>query len=61
MSFYPKTPRCLPILFDLRYPEAEERLRREQAAWCGFAHVEMLSAESAVLIVQPGAATRLAP
>jgi len=57
--FYGKTPRYLITLFDLTHPEAEERLRREQAAWCGFAHVELLTTDTAALFIQPGAATRL--
>ena len=59
--FYPNNPECLAVLFDLRYPDTGERLRREQAAWCGFAHVEKLTAESSVLIIWPGGATRLPP
>jgi hypothetical protein len=56
---YSNTPECLTVHFDLRYADAEERLRREQDAWCGFAHFEKLTAESSVLIVQPGGARRL--
>lgn len=57
---YPKTPECLMVLFDMRCPETEERLRHQQVAWCGSAHVEKLTAECSVLIVWPGGATRLA-
>jgi len=56
----PKTHRCLIVLFDLRYPGAKERLWREHAAWYGYAHVENLTTDGAVLIIRPGAATRLA-
>jgi hypothetical protein len=58
-AFYTKNSECLITLFDLRYPEAEERLRREQVAWCGFSCVERLTAETVVLVVHPGGATRL--
>ena len=58
--FYSKTPSSLISLFDLTYPGAEERLQREASAWLRFAHVETLTAETSVLIVQPGGATELA-
>jgi hypothetical protein len=58
-SLYPKTPRHLISLDDLTQPEAEERWRREQHAWRGCAHIERLTAEASVLIVQPGAAAEL--
>jgi hypothetical protein len=58
--FYIETPKCLITLFDLRCPGAEERLHRERDAWGSFANVERLTAESSVLIVRPGGATRLA-
>lgn len=54
--FYSKTLRCLVSIHDLTHPEAEERLQREQAAWLQHAHVEQLTAEASVLIVQPGGA-----
>ncbi len=41
-GLYPKTPECLIVLFELRCPGAEERLRREQAAWHNCARVEGL-------------------
>lgn len=59
-SLCPKTPECLLVLYDPRYPEAEERLQREVNAWCGFAYIERLTVDSAVLIIRPGAATELA-
>jgi hypothetical protein len=59
-SLYLNTPKCLVVLFDLRYPGAEERLQREQAAWRGFARAEVLTAGHSGLIIWPGAATRLA-
>jgi hypothetical protein len=48
------------VVFNLQYPEAKERLHRQQTAWRGSAHVEKLTGDSAVLIIRPGAATRLA-
>jgi hypothetical protein len=59
-TLYPKTPECLIVVFDLRYPEAEERLWCEHSAWCGFAHVEKLTADCSMLIVRPGSATEFA-
>jgi hypothetical protein len=58
--FYTKTPECLIILYDLRYPGAEERLQREQNAWRGSASVERLLEGHSALINWPGGATRLA-
>jgi hypothetical protein len=58
--FYTKTPECLLILFDLQHPGAADRLRREEDAWCGFAHVERLTEGHSALIIRPGGATRLA-
>jgi hypothetical protein len=58
--FYTMTAECLLVAFNLRYPGAEERLRREEAAWCGSARVERLTANCAVLLVRPGGAARLA-
>jgi hypothetical protein len=48
--------RCLLVLFDLRCPGAEQRLRRELAAWRGFAVTEKLHDHHAVLVVRPGGA-----
>jgi hypothetical protein len=48
--------RCLITIFDLRYPGAEERLRREHAAWRGYSDIEPLTADSALLILWPGGA-----
>jgi hypothetical protein len=53
-GLYPHTLRCLITIFDLTHPGAEERLHREQTAWRGSAHIERLTAESAVLIIRPG-------
>jgi hypothetical protein len=55
-ALHPKTLRCLITLFDLKYPGAEERLRRERAAWCGFADVERLTANCSILVIRPGGA-----
>jgi hypothetical protein len=57
---YPNTPECLIVLFDLRRPGSQERLRREQDAWCGFAHAERLAESHSALIILPGGAARLA-
>jgi hypothetical protein len=55
---YKTEPECLIALFDLRCPGAEQRLRRELAAWRGFAHTEMLTDHRVALIMQPGGAAR---
>jgi hypothetical protein len=57
---YPTERQCIWVLFDLRYPGIQERLRREQDAWRGFAHVESLAEGRSVLIILPGGAARLA-
>jgi hypothetical protein len=55
---YKTKPECLIALIDLQYPGARERLRRELAAWRGFARAEMLTDGRAVLVVYPGGAAR---
>lgn len=59
-SLYPSTSECLIVLFDLECPGAEDRLRREQDAWCGSASVERLVEGRSALIIRPGGAARLA-
>jgi hypothetical protein len=59
-SLYASTPKCLIILFDLRYLGAKERLQRERNAWDASASVEQLTADCRVLTFRPGGATRLA-
>ena len=49
---------CLFTLFDLRRPGAERRLRRELAAWRGFARAERLLDGCVVLVILPGGAAR---
>jgi hypothetical protein len=58
--FYTKTPECIIVLFNSRYPGTEERLQRKEGAWCGFAHIEKLAEGRSALITRPGGATRLA-
>jgi hypothetical protein len=58
--FYTKTLECLIVLFNLRYPGAEERLRREQDAWDGFASAQGLTDGYSALIMRLGGATRVA-
>jgi hypothetical protein len=50
----PKGEEYLIILFDLRRPGAEERLRRELASWGGFASAERLARDHIALVVRPG-------
>jgi hypothetical protein len=54
---YASNRECIIVFFK---SGTEEHLRRAEAAWHGYAHVENLTAEASVLIVWPGAATRLA-
>jgi hypothetical protein len=49
--------RYLITLCDLRRLGAEQRLRRELAAWRGFAHAESSLAGRVVLVIQPGGAS----
>jgi hypothetical protein len=51
-------PRCLLTLFDLRRPGSELRLRRQLAAWRGFAVAEKLQDDCAVIVIRPGGAAR---
>lgn len=55
---YKTEPECLIVLFDLRCPGVEERLRREMAAWRGRARKEMLADGRAALVMRPGGAAR---
>ena len=59
-TLYESKANCLVVIFSLQYPCAEERLRREQEAWRGFAHVEELNADHCALVIRPGGATELA-
>jgi hypothetical protein len=59
-ALYPTGETGIWVLFDLRYPGIQERLRREQDAWRGFAHVESLAEGRSALIILPGGAARLA-
>lgn len=45
------------VAFDVRFPDALCRLISEGAAWKGRAHVELLDAHHAILIVRPGGAS----
>ena len=56
----PSDPRCLIIIFDLRCPGAEDRLRSEREGWHDFAEVERLDAGRAALVLRPGGALRSA-
>jgi hypothetical protein len=58
-SLYTTEPNFLIAFFDLRYPGAEQRLRRELAGWRGLAHAERLVAGRAVLVMRPGGALEL--
>jgi hypothetical protein len=57
---YKTGPECLIVVFNLQFSEAEERLHRQQIAWLGSARIDRLTADTVVLNIQPGAATRLA-
>ena len=57
-TLYKTKPECLIALFDLRCPGAKKRLRRELAAWRGFARAEMLTGGRAVLVIWPGGGAR---
>jgi hypothetical protein len=49
--------RCPIMLFDPRYSSIEQRLRRELAAWRGFAHAQSLLDGCGVLVFQPRGAS----
>ena len=46
-------------VFDTRLPTAADRLRRELRGWCGFARVEWLDENHALLLASPGGAPAL--
>jgi hypothetical protein len=54
---YLNNPRCLLTFFDLRCPDAEQRLHRELVAWRGFARPERLLDGRVVLVIKPGRAS----
>jgi hypothetical protein len=49
---------CLIVLFELRCPEAEQRLRRELAGWGCFTRSEGLIDSFVELVIRPGGAAR---
>jgi hypothetical protein len=53
-QFYPKTPECLIVLFDLRIPDAAEELHHARAAWQEDSDIEALDEDHFILIVRPG-------
>ena len=55
-EFYPEHETEVWILFDFRCQGIANRLRRECSGWCGFANLEKLDAEHAVLVIRPGGA-----
>jgi hypothetical protein len=58
-QLYPSSSECMVVLFDLRLPEAAERLHRERAAWQAQSDVEALDKDHFALTVRPGGAQRL--
>jgi hypothetical protein len=44
------------VIFDLRYPQALERLHRTRAAWQ--ARLELIDKNHVVLVIKPGEAAR---
>jgi hypothetical protein len=51
--------RSIDVYIELKSPQAHEKTERDIRAWKGFAQVEHLSDEVAVLRLYPGAATQL--
>ena len=49
------------VIFDLRVSDSIDRLQGELAAWQGYAEIEVLDLNHAVLIIRPGAARKSAP
>ena len=50
---------CILIAYDLRCPDAADRLHREHAAWREYGKIEVLDPNHAVLVVYAGGARRL--
>jgi hypothetical protein len=59
-ELYPKTPRCIIVLFDLRDSQAVEELHRLRAVLQGDSDIEALSEDCFALLIHPGAARRVA-
>jgi hypothetical protein len=60
-QFYPKTPECIVVLFDLRESAAVEELHHLRGVWQGLSDIEALDEDHFALIVRPsGAARRIA-
>ena len=57
-ELYPKTPRCIIVLFDLRDPEAVEELYHLRAVWQEDSDIEALDEDHFALMLWPGAAAR---
>ncbi len=49
----------LLVICDLRVPDIAERLDREREGWKGYADMEMVDKDHAVLAISPGGARRL--
>jgi hypothetical protein len=56
--FYPKIPKCIIVLFDLRDPEAVEELHHLRTVWQEDSDIEAFGADHFALLLWPGAATR---
>ena len=59
-QFYPKTPECIIVLFDLRYPGGAEQVHRLRAVWQADSDLEALGPDHVVVYLFPGANQRLA-
>jgi hypothetical protein len=57
-QFYPRTPECIIILFDLRVSEAVEKLHHLRAVWQQDSDIEALDEDHFALMLWPGAAAR---
>jgi hypothetical protein len=59
-ELYPKTPRCIIFLFDLRARGASEQVHRLRAAWQTDSDLEALDSDHMAVILFPGVGRRLA-
>ena len=59
-ELYPKTPRCIILLFDLRERGASEQVHRLRAAWQADSDLEALGPDHMVVLVFPGSTRGLA-
>jgi hypothetical protein len=57
-ELYLSKPQTIWVLYDLRYPEAYQRLQEQRAAWQEHSKIEALDEDHFVLLIKAGATLR---